>query len=411
MWKMERNTNNILDIHTHKAEPVSAGKAIINRKLATDALCEGYFYSAGIHPWDLTEFDTERRLECLREQLAEKQLVAVGEAGLDKLAAAPMQLQVAVFKEQVELSEKYELPLIIHCVKAMDELLALRKERAPKQPWIWHGFRGKPEQAKQLLQKGFYLSFGMHYSSEAMNVVPDSRLFLETDDSPVDIEDVLRDAVSSEAPLLQRYVIRRVLEQLAGKRKDLTREHLESVRELFEKQVGKSVCLPYGITAVRGYETLRLEKQGVHLKEERKRKSGEEVPIPVPAGWKEEKSLAFAENPVTIVKKTSVFPERIEEKKYTKCFDCDKIKDGLVLRTRRSGDYLRVTAKGGKKKLKDYMIDAKIPKEERDSILLLADGPEIWWVVGYRRGESGRVGEDTKAVLQIQIGVGKEENR
>lgn len=222
---------------------------------------------------------------------------------------------------------------------------------------------------------------------------------------------VLRDAVSSEAPLLQRYVIRRVLEQLAGKRKDLTREHLESVRELFEKQVGKSVCLPYGITAVRGYETLRLEKQGVHLKEERKRKSGEEVPIPVPAGWEEEKSLAFAENPVTIVKKTSVFPERIEEKKYTKCFDCDKIKDGLVLRTRRSGDYLRVTAKGGKKKLKDYMIDAKIPKEERDSILLLADGPEIWWVVGYRRGESGRVGEDTKAVLQIQIGVGKEENR
>lgn len=63
---------------------------------------------------DLTEFDTERRLECLREQLAEKQL-AVGEAGLDKLAVAPMRLQVAVFKEQVELSEKYELPLIIHC--------------------------------------------------------------------------------------------------------------------------------------------------------------------------------------------------------------------------------------------------------------------------------------------------------
>lgn len=113
---------------------------------------------------------------------------------------------------------------------------------------------------------------------------------------------VLRDAVSSRAPLLQRYVIRRVLEQLAGKRKDLTREHLESVRELFEKQVGKSVCLPYGITAVRGYETLRLEKQGVHLKEERKRKSGRSSNS-VPAGCGKEKSLAFAENPVTIVKK------------------------------------------------------------------------------------------------------------
>ena len=135
----------------------------------------------------------------------------------------------------------------------------------------------------------------------------------------------------------------------------------------------------------------------------------EAVPIPVPAAVDEEKCFNFAGYPVTAVKKTPVFPERIEEKKYTKCFDCDKIKDGLVLRTRRSGDYLRVTAKGGKKKLKDYMIDAKIPREERDSILLLADGPEIWWVVGYRAGESGRVGSDTKAVLQVQIG--KEENR
>ena len=191
MWKMERNTNNILDIHTHKAEPVSAGKAIINRKLATDALCEGYFYSAGIHPWDLTEFDTERRLECLREQLAEKQLVAVGEAGLDKLAAAPMQLQVAVFKEQVELSEKYRLPLIIHCVKAMEELLAVKKEFRPVQPWIWHGFRGKPQQARQLMENGMYLSFGEHYPEQTVRTMPVDRMFLETDDSPVDIEEVL----------------------------------------------------------------------------------------------------------------------------------------------------------------------------------------------------------------------------
>ena len=191
MWKMERNTNNILDIHTHKAESVSAGKAIINRKLATDALCEGYFYSAGIHPWDLTEFDTERRLECLREQLAEKQLVAVGEAGLDKLAAAPMQLQVAVFKEQVELSEKYRLPLIIHCVKAMEELLAVKKEFRPVQPWIWHGFRGKPQQARQLMENGMYLSFGEHYPEQTVRTMPVDRMFLETDDSPVDIEEVL----------------------------------------------------------------------------------------------------------------------------------------------------------------------------------------------------------------------------
>ena len=183
------------DIHTH-CQPEVPGEAIVNCFPETFVPQQEGWYSVGIHPWYIASFaaslnDSKARFE---ELLDHPQVLAVGEAGLDKLAAAPMQLQVAVFKEQVELSEKYELPLIIHCVKAMDELLALRKERAPKQPWIWHGFRGKPEQAKQLLQKGFYLSFGMHYSSEAMNVVPDSRLFLETDDSPVDIEDVLRDA-------------------------------------------------------------------------------------------------------------------------------------------------------------------------------------------------------------------------
>ena len=214
---------------------------------------------------------------------------------------------------------------------------------------------------------------------------------------------VLRDAVSSEAPLLQRYVIRRVLEQLAGKRKDLTREHLESVRELFEKQVGKSVCLPYGITAVRGYETLRLEKQGVHLKEERKRKSGEEVPIPVPAGWEEEKSLAFAENPVTIVKKTSVFPERIEEKKYTKWLSYDTINCNACFRRRRAGDYLVINDQGGRKKLKDYMIDEKIPQKQRDQLWLLADGSHILWIIGWRISEAVKINGNTGKVLKIHV--------
>ena len=64
----------------------------------------------------------------------------------------------------------------------------VKKEFQPKQAWIWHGFRGKPEQAKQMLDKGLYLSFGEFYSDEAMRVVPDDRLFLETDDSELDIE-------------------------------------------------------------------------------------------------------------------------------------------------------------------------------------------------------------------------------
>jgi len=102
-----------------------------------------------------------------------------------------MELQLTVFKAQVRLSEEYGLPLIIHCVKAMDELLAVKKEFRPQQAWIWHGFRGKTEQAVQLLKKGFYLSLGEYYSDETMQTVPDERLFLETDNSSLDIEDIL----------------------------------------------------------------------------------------------------------------------------------------------------------------------------------------------------------------------------
>lgn len=198
----KKNTINILDIHTHQPAMASGGKAIINYRVPADSSLyvpqgiEGGedFYSAGIHPWDLTENNAGRQLELLRQLLAKEPFVALGEAGIDKLAAAPMDLQLETFGKQVELSEEYKLPLIIHCVKAVDELLAVKKEYRPVQPWIWHGFRGKPQQAEQLLQKGFYLSLGAHYPDETMNVVPANRLFLETDDSPIDIEELLRRA-------------------------------------------------------------------------------------------------------------------------------------------------------------------------------------------------------------------------
>ena len=125
--------------------------------------------------------------------------MAVGEAGLDKLTAAPMELQVRMFEKQVELSEKYRLPLIIHCVKAMDELLAVRKKLNPAQSWIWHGFRGKPQQAEQLIKNGIYSFFRCALSGGTVKGVSVGHLFLETDDSPVDIEEVLRQVAKARS--------------------------------------------------------------------------------------------------------------------------------------------------------------------------------------------------------------------
>ena len=179
------------DIHTHHLPVHPEDAAIVNSLVPTFDVETGLFRSVGIHPWELTEHNAGQLLDYLKQQLRKKQFVAVGEAGLDKLAVASMELQLTVFKAQVRLSEEYGLPLIIHCVKAMEELLGVKKESRPQQPWIWHGFRGKPEQAVQLLKKGFYLSFGEYYPDETMQIVPDERLFLETDDSLLDIEDIL----------------------------------------------------------------------------------------------------------------------------------------------------------------------------------------------------------------------------
>ena len=201
---MKKNVTDILDIHTHKQEVDTQGKSIINYPLLADsplymplaenvevAVGRGSYYSIGIHPWEVRESNVSQQLSFLQQQLQRKQFVAVGEAGLDKLAKAPMELQLAVFKEQVKLSEEYDLPLILHNVRMTDKILAVKKQFRPGQPWIWHGFRGKPEQVEQLQGKGLYLSFGEFYSDEAMRAVSDDRLFLETDESSLDIEELL----------------------------------------------------------------------------------------------------------------------------------------------------------------------------------------------------------------------------
>ena len=92
---------------------------------------------------------------------------------------------------------------------------------------------------------------------------------------------------------------------------------------------------------------------------------------------------------------------KFEEKIYTKWFDYDKISNVVQIRKREKGDYFKVK-NGGRKKLKDYFIDEKIPREDRDSIPVLADGSHIIWVVGHRISEAYKVSDSTQKVLKVQ---------
>ncbi|MDR0977278.1 MAG: TatD family hydrolase [Prevotellaceae bacterium] len=177
--------NRLLDIHTHHL-PLQAGTAIVNCPPETFAPQPGQWYSVGIHPWHVGErtFDAE----VVRRLLAHPQVLAVGEAGLDKLVSTPMAVQTTLFERQVQLSEQLGKPLVIHAVKATEELLALKRQLAPRTTWVIHGFRGKPALAESLLRHGFCLSFGEHYHADALRITPIEALFVETDESEVPVE-------------------------------------------------------------------------------------------------------------------------------------------------------------------------------------------------------------------------------
>ena len=108
--------------------------------------------------------------------------LAIGECGLDALRGPSMDIQEQVFLQQIHLGDEVRKPLVIHCVKALDRLLQLRRELRPEMPWMLHGFRGKPQQLRSLLDGGFYVSFGFGYNEESLCLCPLERMMLETDD-------------------------------------------------------------------------------------------------------------------------------------------------------------------------------------------------------------------------------------
>lgn len=187
----------MLDIHTHHL-PSVPGTAIVSVSPADFCPQPGHWYSTGIHPWQTgdPQWQADDWEQLLVQLLRHPQVLAVGEAGLDRLAQAPLPLQTDLFRRQALLAETVGKPLIIHAVKAQAELIALKRELQPAMPWVIHGFRGKPQMADAYLRHGFYLSFGQHYHPEALRLTPTDRLLLETDESLVPIGQLYQQAAT-----------------------------------------------------------------------------------------------------------------------------------------------------------------------------------------------------------------------
>ena len=171
----------IRDIHTHHY-PNTSGEAIV--QLMPDAFYpqQGHFYSVGLHPWEIKD-DWRTQMAGLLVKALHPQVAMIGETGIDKKnGAAPLEVQMEVFREHVRLSELLRKPLIIHCVKGFDEVLAIRKEMKAALPWLIHGFRGGIEQWQQLSRAGLLVSIGEHYDEELVRELPLSQLFIESDE-------------------------------------------------------------------------------------------------------------------------------------------------------------------------------------------------------------------------------------
>ena len=175
----------LIDIHTHNT--VIADRTIFNSGTIYIA---GRNISIGIHPWHIGN-DWKEKFASIAGFAKEKNVVAIGECGFDMLKSpAPIELQEEIFKVHVELSEELQKPLIIHCVKAHDRIIALHKELKPQQAWILHGFRGKPQQALQLVRAGLYISLGEKFNTESTNAIPMEKLFIETDESSLPLTEI-----------------------------------------------------------------------------------------------------------------------------------------------------------------------------------------------------------------------------
>lgn len=152
-------------------------------------------YSIGIHPWYIVEDRITSDFEFLESKLTDKKCLAIGECGLDKRIALSMDLQQNVFEKHLALAEKYQKPVIIHCVAAFQELIAITKNRKVSVPMIVHGFSKNELVAKELLANGFYISFGkwliLNPELEVVfQSVPNERIFLETDTITEEIQEV-----------------------------------------------------------------------------------------------------------------------------------------------------------------------------------------------------------------------------
>lgn len=193
----KKNLTVFINTHTH-IQLYDAKIELVN--LHIDSTERANLYSYGLHPWYLDKETYEEQLGKLEVIVHEKRCMAIGECGLDKLSKVDFDFQEKVFIEQIKIANKINKPLIIHCVKAFNELINCLNLNDNKVPVIVHGFNNNENIARVMVNEGYYFSFGkalLGYESNAAKAIKNvgrKNFFLETDDADLSIKYVYRKA-------------------------------------------------------------------------------------------------------------------------------------------------------------------------------------------------------------------------
>ncbi len=200
---------------------------------------------------------------------------------------------------------------------------------------------------------------------------------------------------------------------------DVGSVHIEMMGELIFMGVGKEYHLPHGYYVKNDYEYLRLYRKPSSEpemtdargtapehrpgREPDRNTDRKEDPIPIPPlSPGENYRISMPGLDLRFLLSDDAPTGAFEQKAYAKTFDYGKIMGSLELRHRREGDYIVIHPDGRKKKLQDYLVEQKIPREERNDLWLLCSGAKVLWVIGHRNSEDARVDETTKQCLTVE---------
>jgi TatD DNase family protein len=195
---MKKDQKIFINIHGHRQANNIQEWVMMNlmaRDFPPEDIDNGY-YSVGFHPYNVGKVNEAETLEKVKQAVQHPRVFAVGEIGLDKSIEAPMEEQMRIFEKQVEIAESANLPVVLHVVRAFNEMIGFAKSRQPLVPLIIHGYNGSAEMAEDLVKAGFLISFGEAIAGEhskiveALQQVPVEKLFLETDEGLLDIREI-----------------------------------------------------------------------------------------------------------------------------------------------------------------------------------------------------------------------------